>query len=75
MSKITPIEFMCPITHLIMNEPVIDNEGNSYEKEAISKWLLINNTSPITRNHLRLSDLKPNRALKDIISNFTPFNI
>jgi len=70
MSKITPIEFMCPITHLIMNEPVIDNEGNSYEKEAISKWLLINNTSPITRNHLRLSDLKPNRALKDIISNF-----
>jgi len=62
-----PQFFICPITHNIMNEPYIDNEGNSYEEVAIKKWLLNNNTSPITRNILNISDLKLNRSLKDAI--------
>ena len=27
-----PQEYCCPITHVLMTEPVIDNEGISYEK-------------------------------------------
>ena len=34
-----PQYFICPITHNIMNEPYVDNEGNSYEEVAIKHWL------------------------------------
>ena len=44
--------YLCPITHQFMMNPYIDNEGNSYELDAIEKWLLTNQTSPITRNPL-----------------------
>ena len=66
--------FLCPITHNIMTNPYIDNEGNSYDYDAICKWLERNATSPITRNTLVKSHLKPNRALLDIInsSNLVP---
>lgn len=63
-----PTSFFCPITHNIMSNPYIDNEGNSYEYDAICKWLEMNSTSPITRNTLLRSHLKPNRALLDIIN-------
>ena len=43
-----PESILCPITQEIRTEPVIDNEGNSYEKKAIYNWLENNNTSPIT---------------------------
>lgn len=60
--------FICPITCLIMVDPVIDYEGNSYEKIAIEQWLDTHTTSPITRNDLNKTQLFPNRALKNIIS-------
>jgi uncharacterized protein YegL len=60
--------FICPITHNVMTNPYIDNEGNTYEYEAICKWLINNKSSPITRNYLDLSHLKPNRSLKDAIN-------
>lgn len=69
-----PNSFICPITTSIMIEPVIDNEGNSYEKSAITKWLDNHTTSPITRNFLSLSHLKVNRALKDIIDDYLKSN-
>lgn len=50
-----------------MTNPYIDNEGNTYEYDAICKWLQNNKSSPITRNYLDLSHLKPNRSLKDAI--------
>ena len=59
--------FICPITHSCMINPYIDNEGNTYEYNAICEWLKNNNTSPITRNYLDLSHLKPNRILKEAI--------
>jgi len=57
-----------------MNEPVVDKEGNTYEKEAIHKWLSRNNSSPITRNPLDINDLKPNRALRDLIEEYMKQN-
>ena len=63
-----PTSFLCPITHNIMTNPYIDNEGNSYSYDAICKWLERNTSSPITRNVLLKSHLKPNRALLDIIN-------
>ena len=70
MSINIPKSFLCCITHEIMRDPVVDKEGNSYEKSAITKWLETNSTLPVTRNTLTLIDLVPNRALKNVIEQF-----
>jgi hypothetical protein len=62
--------FFCPITHELMVDPVIDPDGNSYERHAIEDWLRQNNTSPITRVPLNATDLRPNRALKTAIDEY-----
>ncbi|RZK79888.1 MAG: hypothetical protein EOO85_02445 [Pedobacter sp.] len=48
-----------------MKDPVVDPEGNTYDREAITEWLQKNSTSPISRNPLKPEDLIPNRALKE----------
>lgn len=59
--------FYCPITGVVMIDPYIDKEGNTYEKNAIEEWLKRDKTSPITRSRLRMNDLVPNRILKELI--------
>ena len=59
---------ICPITQEVMREPVIDSEGNTYEKSAILEWLKTSNKSPVTRNVISASQLVPNRALIDSYS-------
>jgi Mg-chelatase subunit ChlD len=55
----------CPITHEPFVDPVVDPEGNTYEREAIIQWLEANGVSPITRTPLLRSQLIPNRALQN----------
>ena len=62
-----PEEFLCPISMIVMAHPVVDREGNTYERSAIETWLTNNSTSPITRRPLRRRDLAPNRALASLI--------
>lgn len=50
-----------------MEDPVVDAEGNTYERSAIETWIQNHNTSPITRNRVTRSDLRPNRSLKNAI--------
>ena len=47
-----PQNFICPITHDIMIDPVICSDGISYERVAIQRWLIDHNTSPMTNEHL-----------------------
>ncbi|CAM4905461.1 unnamed protein product [Rotaria socialis] len=65
-----PSSFLCPITHELMTDPVIDPDGNSYERAAIESWLHQQKNSPITRTQLNTSDLRPNRALRESIEEF-----
>jgi hypothetical protein len=62
-----PKGFLCPITNDVMQNPVIDPEGNSFEETAIKEWLSRNRKSPITRSLLSVHQLIPNRALKGAI--------
>ena len=63
-----PQHFLCPITLAVMNDPVIDNDGVSYERQAISEWINAgNSTSPTTGKELTVNDLRPNRALREAI--------
>ena len=50
-----------------MVDPVIDTDGNTWERDAIVTWIERRGLSPITRNALAVDDLVPNRALKDAI--------
>ena len=74
MAKTVPITYLCSITHEIMKEPVMDPEGNTYERSAIEEWLRREQKSPITRSPLQISELRPNRALRDLIEEFTSTN-
>lgn len=62
-----PNEFMCPITMVLMKDPVLASDGYTYEKEAIQQWLRSNTISPLTREPMRMDGCRPNRALKDAI--------
>ena len=52
----------------MMTDPVVDAEGNTYERIAIESWIDMNHTSPITRNKIVRADLRPNRSLKNAIA-------
>jgi hypothetical protein len=65
-----PDAFLCPITLEIMTDPVVDNAGHSYEREAIMACLAKKAESPITRNPLTADQLSPNYALRDLIQQF-----
>jgi len=50
-----------------MKDPVTDTEGNTYDREAIERWLRVQSSSPITNGYLSLEMLRPNRELKKAI--------
>jgi len=54
----------CPITQCVMKDPVQGNDGNTYERSAIVSALAIKQESPMTRQPMRISDLKVNVALR-----------
>ena len=64
-----PDEFKCPITLDIMKDPIICDDGNTYERRSLLN--LTNNLSPITRQPINKNILIPNRALKNLIDKFT----
>lgn len=63
-----PQEFICPITLTIMENPVICDDGYTYEREAIIR--LPNSISPMTRQPINKLNLIPNRAIKDAIERY-----
>jgi Mg-chelatase subunit ChlD len=65
-----PRAYVCPITLDIMTDPYSDKDGNTFEKKDIYKWIEEYGKSPITRNAMNKTDLRPNRALKDAIDEF-----
>lgn len=65
-----PTEYLCSITQDIMLDPVLAADGHTYEREEIEKWLAKNGTSPMTRQTLKIEELRPNRALQDAIKTF-----
>jgi hypothetical protein len=59
-----PNEFVCPITYVIMVDPVMAPDGHTYERSAIVAWLHGKCTSPMTRERMeKHCTLLPNRNL------------
>lgn len=64
-------EIRCPITRVVMMDPVLLPDGFTYERAAIEKHLENKNTSPMTNEVLPLScKLLPNRNLKITIERY-----
>ena len=66
MAKPPPPEFFCPITGQLINVPAVTPDGNSFEYEALDRWLRSNdnqNTSPLTRNRLSVNDIDIDHSL------------
>jgi hypothetical protein len=62
-----PDSFYCSITLDLMRMPVIDPDGRTFERDAIFNWIRENSTSPVTRSALAVSQLRSNKALRDLI--------
>ena len=61
---IIPQDFYCPISGELMENPISDPSGHTYEEEHILKWLDIKEISPITNAPLTKSELSFNIAMK-----------
>ncbi len=67
----TPKDYLCPITLELMGTPVIlIEDGRSYEKHALERWLHNHDTSPITNKVLKRKDFILNINLKNAIEDF-----
>ena len=62
-----PNHFLCPITKVIMIDPVLDAYGHSYKKAAIEQWLSNHDTCPVTGAVLPNNTLTRNHALRNAI--------
>jgi len=71
MPKVSiPDDFICPITHEIMKDPVATSDGQVYEREAIEAWLTQHDSSPITNKELPDKKLLPIPFVKKQIQGF-----
>eukprot|EP01105_Mastigella_eilhardi_P010645 TRINITY_DN247_c0_g2_i2.p1 TRINITY_DN247_c0_g2~~TRINITY_DN247_c0_g2_i2.p1 ORF type:complete len:610 (+),score=152.39 TRINITY_DN247_c0_g2_i2:54-1832(+) len=54
-----PSEYLCPITQLVMRDPVLAADGFLYERTAIEQWLEHHSTSPMANLQLPSKNLTP----------------
>ncbi|CAF1391839.1 unnamed protein product [Adineta steineri] len=71
-SSKTTIEstLLCPITHQIFKDPVLAEDGHTYERESIVQWVQNHGTSPLTRQPLNINQLRSNIIVKNIVEEF-----
>ena len=62
------------ITFAIMHDPVVTKNGQSYDRSSILEHLRRSQTDPLTREPLRVEDLRPNLALKEACAQFLEEN-
>lgn len=58
------------ITFSVMYDPVVTKTGQSYDRSSIMEHLKRSKTDPLTREPLRLEDLRPNLALRQACEEF-----
>jgi len=59
--------FRCPISNDIFMDPVLCDDGYTYERECIEKWLAHHNSSPLTRKNISNKFIS-NLSMKSMIA-------
>ena len=67
------LEYMCPISQEVMNDPVLAQDGFTYERKQIEQWFKNHSNSPLTRENIS-STLLENKTLKTIIEDWKETN-
>lgn len=62
-----PDEFVCSITFELMEDPVVCDDGHTFERSAIEEWLVTHDTSPRTGEPLMSKRVVPNITLRNQI--------
>lgn len=65
-----PDAFLCPISKLIMHDPVTNSAGQTYEREDIERWFNGHDTDPKTGIRLQSKTLYSNTILRGMIREF-----
>ncbi len=60
----------CPITGIVMRDPVVGKDGQTYERSAIIHVLSIKPESPITHEPMQISDLEVNTSIRFICDKY-----
>ena len=68
----TPLQpfFKCPISLEVMVDPVVGEDGQTYEREALAHWLHVTNISPMTGERMG-ARMVPNYLVKSMIANLS----
>lgn len=74
LQKEPPDEYLCPITHGLMQEPVVAKDGRTYEKAALLQWFRRSDRSPTNGLKLTTMDVTPNLNIKNLIQDFLQQN-
>lgn len=61
-------QLICPISHLIMDCPMISPSGHTYDRDSIVSWLSRRPVDPLSLAPLTVDALYPNRALHNEIA-------
>ncbi|GFP96960.1 U-box domain-containing protein 17 [Phtheirospermum japonicum] len=70
-----PKDFCCPVSLDLMKDPVIISTGQTYERSSISRWMQEGHcTCPKTGQMLVHTKLVPNRALRNLITQWCTAN-
>eukprot|EP01083_Nonionella_stella_P245320 852816_1 len=72
--KVVPSKFICPLTKRIMKNPVMAFDGNTYEHEAIEKYLKQHGKSPVTNEKAYTLNLYSHRQLQKEIQSYSSLN-
>ena len=67
VSKSLEDNFTCSISGEIFRNPVVAQDGHTYERASIERWLTIKKTSPMTNQRMLHDTLIPNHTLKSAI--------
>ncbi|KAL7510013.1 hypothetical protein ACHAXN_006916 [Cyclotella atomus] len=62
--SILPTYFFCPLTKCIMKDPVLTPDGNTYERLAIIRYLVLDPSDPSTGNPLTIEELRQDQMVK-----------
>jgi hypothetical protein len=64
-----PSHFRCPLSRVVMSDPVMAPDGHTYERAAIEDWLAVHGCSPVVRGQrMAVADLVPNNTMRVMLA-------